>query len=112
MSSTHHRTIAPSIALSHAPSHHRTVAPSHRYPVGVLGGCRHPFAELRVDRGHELLRCQKRMVGTNQHREVFRHPARFHDVDAHTFERLCEPDNVRSVVEPAAILQSPRPGID
>ena len=59
-----------------------------------------PFAQFDVDRLHEIVRGQVRVILANEDCQVFRHPARLDDVDADFFQRLGKFDNIRSAILP------------
>ncbi len=68
--------------------------------------------EFFVDLVHELFRRQKGMVRTNQDGEILSHLSRFNDFDTDLLQSLRKLDNVRGVIDLAAVLEPSRPRID
>src|SRR5579875_1315696 len=75
-------------------------------------GRSHPAAQLGVDGVEELVGRLPRLVRTDEHRQVLRHLAGLHDVDAHLLERLREMCNVGRAVDLPAVREAARPGED
>src|SRR5262245_11836592 len=72
----------------------------------------HPFPKLLIDRLHELVGRQMRMVVANQNRQILGHPAGLDDVHTHVLESVGKGHDVGRVVELAAILKPAGPRID
>src|SRR5581483_7235712 len=74
--------------------------------------CRERASEVRRQRVHELLGREPRLLGTDQQCQILCHRARLDRLDADALERPGELDDVRRVVELAAVLEGARPGED
>src|SRR5204863_1498217 len=82
------------------------------HPTTVASAVLHALLQLGVDGAHERLGRQERVILSDENRKVFRHPARFDDIDADLFERLGKRHDVGRVVELAAVLQAAGPGVN